>query len=101
MKNWEFSRLLCDFGYFEKQYCGKEENEEYKGKKKAGEPVDGDLYSDDGDRYYRFVRSEMTDDELGLYIKLKQTRCLSHIVIGVAAIAAVLLIQLCRGLLGL
>lgn len=101
MKSWEFSRLLCDFGYLEKKYCSREENEECKRKNKEGEPLGEGLYTDDYDRYYRLVRSDMTDAELDLYVKLKQTRCLSHIVIGIAAIAAILLIQLCRGLLGL
>lgn len=97
----EMLELLREYGFYNQSQCTKEENEVLRRKEKEGIPSEEGLYRDYEGSYFRLERTDMTEEELNRYLKLKSVRYLSRISMACTAAAVILFLLLCKFLFGM
>jgi len=75
----KFKLLLEEFGFLERSYCSKEENRIAEQKRKAGQPLEEELFRDLNGDFYRLKRSDLSEEDFALYLRLKTAHILSGI----------------------
>lgn len=71
--------LLEEFGFLERSYCSKEENRIAEQKRKAAQPSEEELFRDPNGDFYHLRRSDLSEEDFDLYLRLKTAHILSEI----------------------